>query len=81
MKKNKGKRVIMVKGGSAVLDGVLSYMQGDEGKSGGFQEEVYLDYGKRKCKIPMFGYSRNSKKASGTGIETVKGVVENRSER
>ena len=33
MKKNKGKRVRMMKGRSAVLDGVFSYMQGDEGIS------------------------------------------------
>lgn len=43
MKKNKGKGVRMIKGGNAVLDRVFSYMQGDEGMSGGFQEEVYLD--------------------------------------
>lgn len=42
---------------------------------------MYLDYGKIKRKVPMFGYSRNSKEASGTGIETLKVVVENRSER
>lgn len=65
-------------GGSAVLDGVFSYGQGDEGLSSGFQEEIL----RKECKFPevgMFGYSRNSKEASGAGIEMKKGgIVGNR---
>lgn len=73
IKKNKGKEVRMMKGGEgAVLDGVFSYEQGDEGLSGGFQEEVL----RKACKFPevgMFGYSRRSKEASEAGIEMKKG--------